>query len=216
MKKKVYLVLGILFFVIGALTIFISFSRITGYVIGGISGKYLGYVSGLVFILTGIFFLTLAQKTKDLEEIIGIRSKKELSHLSPKQRAFRKKLINLYENLYGHHEPINPNKIAYLLPQYDKVRNTGEYVQGHDFRVYMGRRGNREEYFSVDTEEIGRVRIGDETFLLPTHIDIQERIDKNYYKQIGKEPIPWSKLLMESRANDIIKYFKKKKERRAA
>ncbi len=109
---------------------------------------------------------------------------------------------------------MNPNKIAYLLPRYDKVRNTREYVQGHDFRVYMGRRGNREEYFSVDTEEVREIKLGDETFLLPTHIDIQERIDRNLYKQIGKELIPWNKLLRESKADDITKYFRRKKAKK--
>lgn len=77
----------------------------------------------------------------------------------------------------------------------------------------MGKRGNKEEYFTVDTREVAEIIIGSESFFLPTHIDIQERIDTNYYKQKAKEYIPWRKMIRESEAKDITKYFRRKRLR---
>ncbi len=82
MKIKGTRIIGLIFLISGILIIFIPISGITGYVIDETSAKYLGYIAGLIFILVGIFFLIVAEKTKGLEERIGIspKSAEELSH----------------------------------------------------------------------------------------------------------------------------------------
>lgn len=72
--------------------------------------------------------------------------------------------------------------------------------------------GGKEEYFTVDTRELQNVEIGDEEIPLPTHIDIQERVDRNSYKKVRKVPIDWDELLKHS--DDIIEHFRKNERKK--
>lgn len=133
--------------------------------------------------------------------------KRELTHLSSRERTFRRKLINLFDE----QKQIDLKKIAYLLPMYEKVRDTGEFVPGHNYKVYKGRIGNREEYFTVDTKELVKVELGQEEFRLPTHFDIQQRLGKNRYIPIRREEIDWRDLMYYSA--DILDYFSRARKK---
>src|SRR3989344_550068 len=174
-----------------AISIISSFSNITltGNVIGYSASSYFSLISVFSFIL-GIVLVLLA-KVGGLER--RILSKKELTHLTPKERAFRRKLVNLFDL----QKPIEPKKIAYLLPQYDKIKKTGEYDSKTGERIFVGLREDKEEYFSVDLSTRHKLPkthriyagLGVGYIPLPTHIDIKERIDTNNYEKISSEEI---------------------------
>lgn len=159
--------------------------------------------------------------------IVRIRPKSDFTHLTIPQRTFRKKLVNLLEEMLFWHTDhstnnkytsngapkIDPKKIAYMLPQYERVNDTGEYIPGHGYKVYRGQKGNKVEYFTVDTHEPHEVHFGDTTVLLPAHIDIQKRIDKNIYKSVGKERIDWRKMMEDSEVGDIIEHYSARKKK---
>ena len=200
MEKNNFQIINFLFLIFGVLFLLNSEVNITGAFIG-IPNLIINPNIGIILILIILFI------SGNLER--RIRSKKELPDLNVKQRTFRRKLINLFDL----QKRIDPKKIAYLLPQYKKVRATDEHISGHNYKVFIGRRGNLEEYFNVDTRERAEVKINGRSLLLPTHIDIQEREDRNLYIQRRREKIDWRKIIKESKSDDILDYFWKKKKR---
>ncbi len=207
MNKKYFLILNLILFFFGIFFLFKSNISVTGAVVGVSDSSSASSIIGLTFILISALLFVGGESLE--EKIRKIRPKKELLNLSLKQKTFRRKLINLLDL----QKPIEPKKIAYLLPQYEKVKYTGEYIPSHNYPIYCGRKGSKEEYFTVDTREVAKIKLGEDTVLLPTHIDIQERLNANRYNKIGRERIDWKKMIKESESQDILNYFYRKRKR---
>lgn len=198
--------LGLILFIMSILLLLASVTDITG-AFAGITTTSFSFSPGLGLILLLLSLLLLAAG-ETLEEKLSRRRilpKKEMAHLSPRERTFRRKLVNLFDR----QKDVDPKKIAYLLPRYEKVKDTGEFVPGHQYRVYKGKVGNKEEYFTVDIKELMKVELGKEEFRLPAHIDIQRRLGKNRYIKVRREEINWKYLTRDSA--DILDYFSRLK-----
>lgn len=198
-------VLAIVLFGVGTLMLLPTSTTITGAFTGAniISFSFWKGL-GLLFLILSLLLLAAGETLEEKLSRRRILPRREFAHLSSKGRAFRKKLVNLFDE----QKQIDPKKIAYLLPRYKKVKDTEEFIPGHQYKVYKGKVGNHEEYFTVDTRELKEMELGGERYLLPTHIDIQRRLRKNRYLKIGRAEIPWEELLKYS--EDILDYFKRR------
>lgn len=201
--KKIF---GIFLFLIGVVLISGSQSGITGNAISETASAF-GNIFGLVFVVIGILII-LSKRGEG-----GISSGKSLENLTLKDKLFRKNFIHLLE-IDQPRVPVDPKKIAYIIPRYDKVRKTQEYIPGHNYPVFQGRIGKQEEYFTIDTREVLYKNFGGKIIPLPSHIDIQERLDTNKYKKVGKENIPWDSMYKSSKSEDITNFYNRVKNKR--
>lgn len=199
----IFRVLAIVLFGVGTLMLLPTSTTITGAVTGVnvISFSFWNGL-GLLFLIFSLLLLAAGETLEEKLSKRGILPKREFTHLSAKERTFRKKLVNLFDE----QKRIDSKKIAYLLPRYEKVKDTGEFIPGHQYKVYKGKVGNHEEYFTVDVKELMKVKLGKEEFRLPSHIDIQRRLGRNRYIKVGREGINWEYLIRYS--TDILDYFR--------
>ncbi len=228
-KKRVF---GYIFIVTGILLVLSTFSGITGYAVFEGPGKGAASIIGLTLIILGAR-LVLTSTLQDMieeaeEEFIKKRQKdrqagkitppiipnRELSELSPQQKSFRRKLKQLLEGQIGvPKEEVKTIDVARLVTRYDHVVNTKERAgPTRQFKVYKGFVNGKEEYFTVDTSDkhVRQVELGGAGYIFPTHIDIQEKDEKNKYKQKDSVKIDWYDLIHGGRVGDILAHYRKR------
>ncbi len=135
-----------------------------------------------------------------------IKSKQKLKGWNDKDRCLRNILIKLFNGWEG----IDIKKMAYLLPRYEIVKNTGEVIHGKhgaSLHVYEGKlkNGGGKEYFVVDTAETKPFHINGRHYQMPFHIDIEEKNGKEHFSEKDKIMIPWKKLLRKNQ--DVINHY---------